>query len=149
MEDSKNLNNNLYTINPKEVVRLKIPSDPLFIKKSRNVIDEICQRAGFDMKKTYQLKVAVSEALSNVIEHAYKKDKTKLIYIYFLITDERIEVIIRDFGQKPNFDTFKSRDLNDVKDRGLGLYLISKYTDVFEYYFSDEKENQVKFIKYK
>jgi len=149
MEDSKNLNNNLYTINPKEVVRLKIPSDPLFIKKSRNVIDEICQRSGFDVKKTYQLKVAVSEALSNVIEHAYKRDKTKLIYIYFLITDERIEVIIRDFGQKPNFDTFKSRDLNDVKDRGLGLYLISKYTDVFEYYFSDEKENQVKFIKYK
>lgn len=145
----KNINNDLYTINPKEVIRLKIPSDPIFLKKARNAIDEICKRAGFSSQKTYQLKVAVTEALANVIEHAYKGDKDKTIYVYFLITDERIEVIIRDFGQKPDINTFKSRNLNDLKDRGLGLYIINKYTDVCEYFFSDEKENQVKFIKYK
>ena len=42
-----------------EVIKLKIPSRPVFIRKTRQVIDEICSRSGFSEKKTKELKLAI------------------------------------------------------------------------------------------
>lgn len=132
-----------------EVIKLKIPSRPVFIKKTRQVIDEICARSGFSEKKTQELKLAINEAIANIIQHAYENDPDQTIYLYFLILPERVEVILRDFGKKPQNGNPKSRSLDDLKDKGLGIFFMEKYVDFMNFSFSDEVGNQLKFIKYK
>lgn len=132
-----------------EIVKLKIPSRPVFLKKTRTVLDEICNRAGFAEKKTLELKLAINEALANIIEHAYANDPDKFIYLYFLIVPDRLEVIIRDFGDKPDPTKLRHRDLGDLEDRGLGIFFMKNFVDYMTYDFSNEVGTQLKFIKYK
>jgi len=133
--------------NREEIIKLKIPSKAIFIRKTRQVIDEICERASFPKKKTQQLKLAINEALANIISYAYNHDPDKVIYIYFLIIPERIEVVIRDFGKKPDLAKMKPRDLNKLDDKGLGLLIMEKFVDYMAFDFSPEIGTELKFVK--
>lgn len=132
-----------------EIVKLRIPSRPIFLRKTREVIDEICSRAGFSSRKTHELKLAINEAIANIIEHGYKNDPDKVIYLYFLIIPDRLEVIIRDFAPKPDPEKLKHRDLSELEDRGLGIFFMKNFVDHMTYDFSNEVGTQLKFIKYK
>lgn len=132
-----------------EVIKLKIPSKPQYIRKTRKVIEEICGRSGFTKRQIKELKLALSEALANVIEHAYKNNPDQTIFIYFVIGSDKMEVVIRDFGKKPDPDKFKTRDLSLLKERGLGLFFMEKFVDHLMFDFSGTRHNELKFIKYK
>ncbi len=135
--------------NKGEVIKLKIPSRPAFIRKTRKVIDEMCLRSNFSKKHTRELKLAINEALANIIQHAYENDPDQTIYLYLLIMPDKVEVILRDFGKKPSPSSLKIRDLDELEDKGLGILFMKKYVDHMAYNFSDKGGNQLKFIKYK
>jgi len=132
-----------------EVIKLKILSRPVFIQKTRRVIDEICKKAGFSDKKIIELKLAINEALANIIKHAYENCPDQNIYLYFLLASDKIEVVIRDFGKRPEPGQMKSRELNQLADRGLGLLFMKKYVDHLSFDFSMEVGTQVQFVKFK
>jgi len=132
-----------------EIIRIKIPSHPKYISRLRNIVGEVCEKMNFHYQQSMDLKLAVNEATANIIKHAYEGQTNKAIFIYFYIFPDRLEVAIRDYGKKVSPEQIKSRDLDDVKDHGLGVFLMENLVDEVAYDFSPSVGTELKFIKYK
>jgi serine/threonine-protein kinase RsbW len=108
----------------------------------RQFISDCCGRHNVAPDTVFDLKLAVDEACTNVIEHGYKGMDPGSIILAFRIEPDRILVQITDFGH-----VFEPSDapIPDVEaalvDRpvgGLGLYLIYKLMDNIDYQASDD-----------
>lgn len=121
-----------------DVLRLKIPSHPRYVSAVRAFVEDIATKSGFDKVKVEDLKLAINEALANIIEHAYGGQRNKDILIDLVVARKYIEVILRDFGKKVDLSAIRSRDLDDVRDGGLGVFLIKNMVD--EVVYSSQKD---------
>ena len=86
---------------------LEIPSDPCGLFLVRSLMERLSQRLGFSESMVRQMVLAVDEACTNVIRHAYEKLPGKRIVLTFLIREELLEIQVRDFGKPPDPDALK------------------------------------------
>ena len=129
-------------------IEIKLPSDPQFLKIIRSGISHISKICGFSNEESNAVTIAVDEAASNIIKHTYNGAKNELIVVNFRILEDRLEVVLRDFGEKVDPETIKSRDLNEIRPGGLGVHLIKSTMDVVNYDNSFEVGNQLTMVKY-
>jgi serine/threonine-protein kinase RsbW len=117
----------------------------------REFISDCCTRHNVPHETVFDLKLAVDEACTNIIEHGYKGMDPGSIILSFRITPDRILVQITDFGHifepaetpKPDVEAA----LEDRELGGLGLYLIYQTMDNIDYQSSDDG-NTLTFTKY-
>ena len=76
-----------------------------------------------DEKDIYNVQLAVDEAASNVIEHAYSGIPDGQIEISITVTSEALTIVMRDQGKRFNANEISDPDLDAVlEDRdGDGL----------------------------
>ena len=108
--------------------------------------------AGWDEDEAFHIQVAVDEACSNIIEHAYGPDKLGEVTLTCCIESQGDLVIsIHDHG-KP-FDPAAVREppigveLEDLPEGGLGLYFMRKLMDQVEFHFDAEHGNVLTMVK--
>ncbi len=130
-------------------IKLVIASDPQWMHLVRNTVSSVASRLKFKRSQIRRLILAVDEACTNVIRHAYQGDKKKQIIICFKVFDDRLEILIKDFGRKGKPDTFKSRDLKDIRPGGLGIHLINKVMDEVNYDTSHPLGTELHLVKYR
>jgi serine/threonine-protein kinase RsbW len=117
----------------------------------RGFITECCATYDILNDTVLELKLAVDEACTNIIEHGYKGMDPGSIILSFRIQPDRILVQITDFGHvfepvagpKPDVEAA----LEDRELGGLGLYLIYQTMDNIDY-TSSEDGNTLTFTKY-
>lgn len=114
-------------------VILEIPADPASLFIVRALVGRISERLGFDSKESDKLVLAIDEACTNVIRHAYKDNSEGRIILTFILDPGFLEVQIRDFGCAADPSSFRPRDLNEVRPGGLGLHFIRSAVDKLEY----------------
>ena len=129
-------------------IEIKLPSDPQLLKIIRSGISHISKICGFSNEESNAVTIAVDEAASNIIKHTYNGAKNEMIVVNFRILEDRLEVVLRDFGEKVDPETIKSRDLNEIRPGGLGVHLIKSTMDVVNYDNSFEVGNQLTMVKY-
>ncbi len=119
----------------------------------QSVRDFVAQHAydhGFSDQDTEEIRLAVDEAMTNVIKHAYGYDESKKIYISVGSDTETFWVAIQDTGHAFDISTYKSPDVPErIKQRkkgGVGVYLIKRLMDKVEY-STRNKHNEIKMIK--
>ena len=119
---------------------LTILSAPANLAKVRVAIETGGKQVGFDQKECAAMALAVDEALTNVIRHAYGGvlDKEIKIAIEQLneVDDRRgLLICIRDFGKALDPSKIKSRELSDIRPGGLGVHIMREVMDevVFEH----------------
>jgi serine/threonine-protein kinase RsbW len=99
----------------------------------------------------FDLKLAVDEACTNIIEHGYKGMDPGSIILALRVEPDRVLVQITDFGHifeptdapKPDVEAA----LEDRPLGGLGLFLIYQTMDNIDYQ-SSEDGNTLTFTKY-
>lgn len=82
-------------------------------------------------------KIAVSEAVTNAVKHAYKQDEDGEIIIGFAVFKDRVEIIVRDSGKSFDYETVKEElgpykeddSVSFLREGGLGLFLIETLMD--------------------
>jgi serine/threonine-protein kinase RsbW len=117
-----------------ERVLVNIPSNPVFERVIRATTDEIGQAFALSEEQIADLKLAVSEAVNNAIEHGNKLASQKLVEVTFVLGNEQLEVRIRDEGSGVGEIDFSRRvveeqNLEDGMHRGFGMYLIRALVD--------------------
>jgi anti-sigma regulatory factor (Ser/Thr protein kinase) len=91
-----------------------------------------CERAGLETTKADQVCLAVDEATTNIIRHAYagQQGRIRLTCSRRTGTTGRCMLMtLEDDGQQVPLHTICSRDLDDVKPGGLGVHLIQQVMD--------------------
>lgn len=120
-----------------ERVLVNIPSIPIFERVVRASASEIGEAVGLTPDRIEDLKLAVSEAVNNAIEHGNRGHPTKLVEVVFVCDPEKLEVRIRDEGEGAGELSFARRvvdehNLDTDLGRGFGMYLISALVDDYE-----------------
>lgn len=115
-------------------VLVNIPSNPVFERVVRASADEVGQAIGLAPERIEDLKLAVSEAVNNAIDHGNQRQPAKLVEVTFVLDPDKLEVHIRDEGPGVERVDFSRRVVEDHNlesgmHRGFGMYLISALVD--------------------
>lgn len=106
----------------------------------------------FNDRERYAIDLALDEACSNVIDHAYSNGKPGNLKISLDIDPTGIKIILQDTGMPFDPSSVASPDLTSPletrSERGLGVFLIQKMMDSVEYDFSLPGLNQLTMIKH-
>ncbi len=132
--------------------QLKIPSQSDNLSIIRDVVAKVASRVGFDTDETIKIELAVDEACTNVIKHAYANNSNQMIEVSIKVDQKKLIIIVADKGKGFNPDKIKLPDLNksikEGRKGGLGLCLIRTLMDKVEFEIKPGLKNQVKMIKY-
>lgn len=132
----------------KDSTVLKIPSHPKYLRTIRALTDEMAGLYGLKEREVKNIRLAVDEACSNVIKHAYKGDTGRKIVVKFNLSQKGFEVIIEDDGIKVKPEHIKGRDFDDVRPGGLGTHFIKRAFDVVLFDEKKKNGNRLKLVKY-
>ncbi len=118
----------------------------------REFIHKLATKAGFEEEIAGQIELAVDEACTNVIRHAYKNDQRRKIDIKVILDTEKMQICISDKGKGFNPDTLPKPDLRAYvetsKRGGLGIHLMRSLMDEVQFQFNPSKKNTVTLTKY-
>lgn len=123
---------------PEHPIRLSIASMPAYLPVVRAALDRTCELIGFDEPARGGIVLAVDEALTNVIKHAYRGQPDKPIEITFRCVRESparqaLQIELRDWGERVEAGKIRSRDLDDVRPGGLGVHIMQNCMDEVDY----------------
>ena len=121
------------------------------LQEIRDFIETACRRAGVERSAAFDLKLAVDEACSNILEHGYAGQKPGPIRISFDAASERVVVTIADQGRAFDPKNVAAPDLDsDWEHRqigGLGWHLIRRSVDSVSYESGTELGNRLTLMK--
>ncbi len=119
-----------------------------------DVREFINQRAidfGFADREVSEITLAVDEACTNVIKHAYKGNPETEFEIRIIASGIEFEIVVRDWGD--SFDPEKV-PVPNIKEKfgrhragGLGIFLMRKLMDTVEYH-GGSSTNEVRLVRY-
>lgn len=122
----------------------------------RDFVGQVAEASGLDPEAIYQVQLAVDEAFTNVVEHAYGGECDKEIFCTCQILDNGLSITLRDCGESFDPTIVPDPDLEaELEERqigGLGLFFIKQLMDEVEFAFTSEngqKCNLLKMVKYK
>jgi len=131
---------------------LKIPTQSTNLKIIRDFITDIAVKAGFDKSASCDIALAVDEACTNVIKHAYRGGDDKEITVKVRYDSDKIVISISDTGKgfksKPEDEAAIQKRLKKLQRGGLGIYLMKKAMDEVVFDRDAESMNSVKMTKY-
>lgn len=129
-------------------LKLQFPSDPRFLVVLRGVIGRVAKIAGFSGKEIGNLKLAVDEAVTNIIRHSLKNDFDRTIEVDLVLAEKRLEVILRDDGAPAGAPDLKPLEPSPCRKGGVGIHLIHKCIDKVTYERLSNDLNQLSLVKY-
>ncbi len=124
-------------------IEMRIPSDLVFERVVRAAAEEIGRQMHFDADRVADLTLAVSEAVTNAIEHGNQLKQDIKVGVIFSLQPDHLEIRVVDQGEKIQpLEIRRSAITEDSIEqgemRGLGLYLIHQLVDRVEFISSDE-----------
>jgi len=117
----------------------------------RGFATQAARDAGMDDSETYAVELAVDEACTNIIEHAYQGENRGEIECTCDSNNVCLTVIIRDHGKPFDPSTVVTPDLDaDIDNRvvgGLGVFLMKRCMDEVQFEPLGEAGNVLTMVK--
>jgi serine/threonine-protein kinase RsbW len=120
-----------------QVVSLTIPAEPRWLALCRLVLSGLCQLGPVDDEVLADLKLAVTEACSNSVRHAYGHDgDLGLVGVRYELTSRAVSVEVSDVGHGFRFDRpipeLGPQPDEDLREDEMGLAIIHALVDDVE-----------------
>lgn len=116
---------------------LKVSGEYKNLRRIRAFVNRLTGQAGFGEEESYKVQLAVDEACSNIIEHAYGGENKGEIECVCAFTKDLFFVQLKDQGRPFNPDSIEFPDLKStLQEReigGLGVYFIRQLMDKISY----------------
>ncbi|MDQ7053020.1 MAG: ATP-binding protein [candidate division KSB1 bacterium] len=131
---------------------MKIPSQTDNLEIIRDFVAKIARKVGFNEDDINKIELAVDEACTNVIKHAYDNNSKNPIDITIQIDYQKLTILVTDKGKGFDPTKLKTPDLQEylaeMRVGGLGIYLMKNLMDEVEINSKPGKGNQVRMVKY-
>ncbi len=121
------------------------------LAKVSEFVVNAAKEAGLNSEEVYAVELAVDEACCNIIDHAYGGEGKGELNCSVLVDRGKLTVILSDNGKA--FDPKLIPDpkldvpLEELKPRGVGLYLMRKLMDDIKYETSPNHGNTLTMVK--
>lgn len=112
--------------------KLSFTSDSCRLADVRQAARQFLSRCGFDECHTELLVLAVDEACTNIIRHAYDHE-CKPIRLEMARLRDRIRLTLRDYGRSCDPLNIRSRPLEEIRPGGVGVHIIQQAFDSVKY----------------
>jgi serine/threonine-protein kinase RsbW len=112
-------------------VRLTIPAKPEYITLSRLALAGLSRVRTFPDETLADLKLALTEACSNSVRHAYD-DGEGHVDISFELSDDRLVIEVADDGSGFEPEGAGRGDGEELSEGGLGIAIIRSIADEVE-----------------
>lgn len=130
----------------------EIPNRTEYLSQARDFVKEAVRASRLRPDLHNKVVLAIDEAISNIIEHAYDAERHDKIEIAVICGPRSMEVVIRDHGTHFDPGTIPEVDMEaHLKSRnknGLGIFMIRQIMDEIEYSFKEGVENVLRLVKY-
>ena len=127
-------------------VRLTIPAKAEYVLLGRLALSGITRMRPLDDETVNDLKLAVTEACTNSVRHAYG-DNGGTVDIVYELHDDRLVVEVSDDGA--GFDPQELVQAGELTEGGLGIAIIRALVDEFEVGGrADGRGSRLRFVKF-
>lgn len=134
---------------------LRAEGSPSALPQIRHAVVSAAEACNFCEEDVAKIEMAVGEACTNVIEHAYTTQPLKMeIVVRLARFANRLEVTIQDYSSI-NFAVSEIDTVDEIEDwiaagkrRGLGIFIIQSFVDKVEHRFVCGQGNELVLIKY-
>lgn len=114
-------------------LQLRLPSDPRVLAVVRRAVSEFAALFGFQDDQCRCITLAVDEALSNIMRHAYKNRPDQEIELRFDANSDCLEFTFIDRGEPVDRARYCAQPLDAVALGGRGTHLIRQIMDEVSY----------------
>ena len=137
------------------LLRLELRSNPELLCVVRGAIGQLAEAVGFSNEDCRAVVLAVDEALTNIIRHAYDGQGDRPIHAEFREVDAQhdgalkkaLEITLEDEGNEVDRAKLCGRPLEELRPGGLGLHFIRESMDTVEFR-RIEGRNQLRLTKF-
>jgi len=112
-------------------VRLSVPARAEYIALARLALSGLADIVGLSEEQLADLKLALTEAVSNSVRHAYAEG-AGLVSIVYELTGNALAVEVVDDGKGFDPDRPVSLEGEELTEGGLGIAIIRSIADEFE-----------------
>ncbi len=138
-------------MNMKNYVRFEFQSLPENVSFARSCVGAFATQLNCTLEEIEEIKLVVSEAVSNSIIHGYENRTTeKVLVMATILDDSTMEIMIEDYGQgiadieqamEPSFSS-------DPNRTGLGFTLMKSFMDELEVVSQPGQGTSIKLKRY-
>lgn len=108
------------------------------VAQAREWVAERAREARLCRETIGDLKLALTEAVTNVVRHSYDGEPGHQIILSWAVDDERLTLTIREFGRPFDISEYQPPDLSELHTGGYGIFLIHSLMDEVHYDTSGE-----------
>jgi anti-sigma regulatory factor (Ser/Thr protein kinase) len=143
----------LFCANMPSKNELTVPGNFENLARISRFIEEAAIQAKLDDRGIYAIQMAVDEACTNIIEHAYGGEGRGDLRLACTVKKDGLQVVIYDQGspfdpaQVPALNT--EAPLHERPSGGVGLFFIRKLVDRVEFKFGTPQGNQLILFKHR
>lgn len=117
-----------------QIVKLNVPASAQFVAVVEDCVAGMLRRIGQleeDEQSVYNIRLAVHETCTNILEHAYGQQANGRINFEFSINEAPLQFVmtLHDKGQSFDFYGVPDPDPEKLQVRGYGLFLIQQLMD--------------------
>jgi len=118
-------------------INLTIPNQTRYLRLIAKIGEDLAR--GLDNFKgdretvANNIKIVLTEAVANVIKHANGNDPDKEVRIRISISGVQLVIRVYDQGEGFDLDTVPEPPLDQLDDRGRGIFIIKSLMDSVKY----------------
>lgn len=120
-----------------DFIEMRVPAKAEYVGVVRLSISGIANRMGFSYEAIEDLKVAISEAITNAVTHAYDDQDQGEVTVGFGVYEDRLEIMVADHGGSFKLEEIKdgigpyknTESVENLREGGFGLFLINTLMD--------------------
>jgi serine/threonine-protein kinase RsbW len=129
-------------------VALRIPAKPEYITLCRLALTGLAQLREVSEDTMADLKLALTEAVSNSVRHAYGPDAGGCVDVTYALRPDSLAMVVVDDGAGVDRDEAPSFDGEELSEGGLGIAIIRTIADEFEIESRPgERGSRLRFVK--
>jgi serine/threonine-protein kinase RsbW len=138
---------------------LQAPGHESYLVYIRAIVADLAGKVGFDEHEIAKIEIAVDEACSNVVKHAYSanqewcwRHRDPEIRLDVRTAGDCLVIEINDHGQRFDFANYRPTEidsrLREMNPGGYGIPIMRRFMDEVQYSSNDQTGNTLRLVKY-
>lgn len=138
-----------YTTTPMPFeLTIEMSSDPHLLGVVRALVHRWCALADFPEEEARRVMLAVDEALTNIMRHAYGNRTSELVTAVLARDDQSVRFVLEDTGAPVDRSCICKDPPGELRPGGRGTHFIREIMDEVEYE-TQPTRNRVRLVKYR